>query len=210
VSVERLPTIPHPTNPGFQLSSSAAVAAQKLIKGLFDENGKDIITGWALKQDRQVAGKPVFENIYTGERISWIPLQSANNQRGASWDIKKPCCHYNFESVQLDGMSVEIDGDGFVGVVDIFEDCPWGADAGQAINYYVVMVNGIQVEKQQSVASFQQVLKSSYRLNGQLHVLFSFHPDVKSVSYLQLSGQHQDNNCGVDSYSMFSSLGGSE
>ena len=164
----------------------------------------------------------VFGRVCAGmkvvQRIGMVPADS--NDRPNDAVIVHSARPYHGDAPDLSSSSALLaDSDAlgvdtlqrqFVGVVDIFEDCPWGADAGQAINYYVVMVNGIQVEKQQSVASFQQVLKSSYRLNGQLHVLFSFHPDVKSVSYLQLSGQHQDNNCGVDSYSMFSSLGGSE
>ena len=64
------PTILHPTIENFQLRSKAAMKGAKLISTLMDYNGKLIIDGWQLKEDRDVKGKSVFENTYTRERIS--------------------------------------------------------------------------------------------------------------------------------------------
>ena len=200
--MEILPTIEHPTNPDFQLSTSGAINAQKQINKLFDENGEPITKGWTLKQDRQIAGKSVFENKYTGERIPWIPLQSASKDKNASWDILHPCAHFNWtSSAVLEGLDIEIDDDGHLGVVDVFEDCPW-KDAGAALNYYITMVNGMPVPKIERMVSFETLLKESYRKNGSLHVLFSVSPAIKYQGYLQLSGLY------IDSYGGISGFGG--
>ena len=210
-TMEILPTIEHPTNPDFQLSTSGAINAQKQINKMFDANGngEPIIKGWTLKQDRQIAGKSVFENKYTGERIPWIPLQSASKDKNASWDILHPCAHFNWTSsaVSLEGLDIEIDDDGHLGVVDVFEDCPW-KDAGAALNYYITMVNGMPVPKIERMISFETLLKESYRKNGSLHVLFSVSPAIKYQGYLQLSGLYRELEGNIDSYGGISGFGG--
>jgi hypothetical protein len=198
-----LPTICHPTVPAFQLSATGAVDGQKRLMALMDMNGDLIIQGWALKQDRTIPGKSVFENTYTGERISWVPLQSASKERGMSFDIESPCVHYKWNTNTLQGLQMDVDEEGRVGVIDVDPNtCPWGVDSVQVKYQFVCMINGMAVKAQKNIEEFDNVVKKSYRTNGCLHVLFS--TKNGSVYFPKYVDRNQDAD-GIDSYSLYSS-----
>lgn len=198
-----LPTICHPTVPSFQLSATGAVDGQKRLMALMDMNGDLIIQGWSLKEDRTIPGKSVFENTYTGERISWVPLQSASKERGMSFDIDSPCVHYKWNTNTLQGLQMDVDEEGRVGVIDVDPStCPWGVDSVQIKYQFVCMVNGLAVKAQQNIEEFMDMLKKSYRTNGCLHVLFS--TKNSRVCFPKYVERNQDAD-GIDSYSLYSS-----
>lgn len=198
------PTILHPTIENFQLSSKAAMKGAKLISTLMDYNGKLIIDGWQLKEDRDVKGKSVFENTYTRERISWVPLQSASREQGKSLDIIAPASHFIWIDDTLKGLKLEVDDNGNVGVIDVFDDCPWGLDGRQVMYNFVCMVNGILVSKQENLQQFNMLLKNSFKTNSMLHVLFSVNAGLNFQNYIQLGGM---TDCsGIDSYTSMSAM----
>ena len=92
-----------PSNPGFVLTRKWAAKAMIFIQSNIDDTGNGVspvVDGWKLRQSDLHRGVPVFENQYTGERIRWIPLESASSVEGQSPDIANMKAHFCFRQYE--------------------------------------------------------------------------------------------------------------
>ena len=74
-------------------SGGARIVDVALMGAKPDDGGDDIPPlpeGWEAVESQSHPGQVVYENIYTGERISWEPKNPASEVEGESQDIHQP------------------------------------------------------------------------------------------------------------------------
>ena len=120
------------------------------IQSNIDDTGNGVspvVDGWKLRQSDLQRGVPVFENQYTGERIRWIPLESASSVEGQSPDIANMKAHFCFRQYEhMNAIHFMLDSQGNLRVKGIdpvlMLQSGWGADGYIVKNCFLTMMNG--------------------------------------------------------------------